>query len=165
MNNSGLVDAYIVNAKGAVAQTVSGSTLSVDMGAFSQKDTRSFQVAARDAAGNVGGKTLALVVVPKVARLPLAKATSALSKRGLKAGAITYVFSSVPKGSVVSAGKSGLVTKGSAVPLAVSKGLARRSSPRDTDQPLYQPSPAPPPSSPTPPGSIPPSQPTKSPWR
>jgi hypothetical protein len=71
----------------------------------------------------VSGKTFALVVIPKVAKLSLAKAKTALSKHGLKTGKISYVFStSVPKGSVVSAGKSGLVTRGSAVPLTVSKG-------------------------------------------
>src|SRR4029450_3097711 len=106
-DNSGLVHAYVVYANGAVAQTVPASQLSADLGAFSQRDTRSFQVAARDAAGNVSGKTFALVVVPKVAKLTLAKAKTALSKRGLKTGTISYVFSSsVPKGSVVSAGKS-----------------------------------------------------------
>ena len=117
------------------------------MGAFSQSDTRSFQVAARDAAGNVSGKTFALVVVPKVAKLSLAKAKTALSKRGLKTGKVSYVFStSVPKGSVVSAGKSGLVTRGSAVPLTVSKGRAGRSTSRDTTNPppTYPPSTTPP---------------------
>ena len=97
-DNSGLVDAYLIYVNGAVAQTVSGSTLTVDMGAFSLRDRRSFQLAARDAAGNVSGKTVALVVVPKVAKLPLAKAKSALTKRGLKAGEISYVFSSLAEG-------------------------------------------------------------------
>jgi Bacterial Ig domain/Bacterial Ig-like domain len=153
----GLVDAYLVYVNGTVSQTVSGSQLSADMGVFSQRDTRSFQVAARDAAGNVSGKTVALVVVPKVARLPLAKAKTALSKRGLKAGKISYVFSSVPKGSVVSAGKTGLAARGSAVPLKVSKGLARESYPADSSAPppayqppTYQPSNPPPPTSPPP---------------
>jgi len=68
-DNSGLVDAYLVYVKGAISQTLPGSELSVDMGAFSMSDTRSFQVAARDAAGNVSGKTFALVVIPKVAKL------------------------------------------------------------------------------------------------
>ena len=95
------------------------------MGAFSQRDARTFQVAARDAAGNASTKSVALVVVPKVTKLSLAKARAALEKRGLKSGKITYVRSSLPKGSVISAGKSGLVRRGSAIPLKVSKGKAR----------------------------------------
>jgi hypothetical protein len=152
-DNSGLVDAYLVYVNGTIGQPVPASQLSADMGAFSQRDTRSFQVAARDAAGNVSGKTFALVVVPKVAKLSLAKAKTALSKRGLKTGTVSYVFSaSIPKGSVVSAGKSGLVTRGSAVPLAVSKGRAGRSTSRDTTipPPTYPPSTTPPPTSPPP---------------
>ena len=99
------------------------------MGAFSLSDKRSFQVAARDAAGNISGKTSALVVIPKVAKLSLAKAKTALSKRGLKTGKVSYVFStSVPKGSVVSAGKSGLATRGSAVP---SRSRRARAEPLD----------------------------------
>jgi hypothetical protein len=146
-DNSGLVDAYLVYVNGAVGQTVPGSQLSADVGAFSLSDKRSFQVAARDAAGNVSGKTSALVVIPKVAKLSLAKAKTALSKRGLKTGKISYVFStSVPKGSVVSAGKSGLVTRGSTVALTVSKGRASHSTSRDTTtSPLtYPPSTTPP---------------------
>jgi Bacterial Ig domain/Chitobiase/beta-hexosaminidase C-terminal domain/Bacterial Ig-like domain/PASTA domain len=160
-DNSGLVDAYLVYVNGTVSRTVPGSQLSADMGVFSQRDARFFQVAARDAAGNVSGKTVTLVVVPKVTKLPLAKAKSALSKRGLKAGKITYVFSSIPKGSVISAGKTGLVPRGSAVPLKVSKGLARESYPGDTtgpqayEPPAYQPPSSPPPTSP-PPMSAPP---------
>jgi hypothetical protein len=123
------------------------------MGAFSLSDKRSFQVAARDAAGNVSGRTSALVVIPKVTKLSLAKAKTALSKRGLKTGRISYVFStSVPKGSVVSAGKSGLAIRGSAVPLAVSKGRAALSNSRDTTTPplTYPPSTSPPPTYPPP---------------
>jgi hypothetical protein len=152
-DNSGLVDAYLVYVNGTVGQTVPGSQLSADMGAFSLSDKRSFQVAARDAAGNVSGKTSALVVIPKVAKLSLAKAKTALLKRGLKTGKISYVFSaSVPKGSVVSARKSGLAIRGSAVPLAVSKGRAAHSNSRDTTTaPLTSPpSTSPPPTYPPP---------------
>jgi hypothetical protein len=124
-DDSGLIDAYLVYVNGTVAKTVSGSTLSADMGAFSQRDARTFQVVARDAAGNASTKSVALVVVPKVTKLSLAKARAALKKRGLKSGKITYVRSSLPKGSVISAGKSGLVRRGSAIPLKVSKGKAR----------------------------------------
>jgi hypothetical protein len=158
-DNSGLIDAYLVYANGTLAQTVGSSTLSVDMGAFSLSDTRSFQVAARDAAGNTSAKTAALVVVPKTARLTLAKAKSALTKRGLKAGKIAYVFSSVPKGAVVSAGRSGLVRRGTAVPLTVSKGPASRSHSRGTPEPTYDPPTSPPPTTPAPPPTSP-TQPT-----
>jgi hypothetical protein len=160
-DNSGLVDAYLVYVKGTVNKTVPGSELSADMGGFSQSDTRSFQVAARDAAGNVSGRTFTLVVIPKVAKLSLAKAKTALSRRGLKPGKISYVFStSVPKGSVVSAGKSGLVTRSSAVALTVSKGRAGRSTSRDTTTPppTYPPSTTPPPTYPAP--TTPPPDPT-----
>jgi hypothetical protein len=101
----------------------------------------------------VSGRTFTLVVIPKVAKLSLAKAKTALSKRGLKPGKISYVFStSVPKGSVVSAGKSGLVTRSSAVALTVSKGRAGRSTSRDTTPPppTYPPSTTPPPTYPPP---------------
>jgi hypothetical protein len=132
-------------------QTVDASTLSADVGKFSLKDTRTFQVASRDAAGNLSAKTRALVVVPKTAKLTLAKAKSALTKRGLKAGKVSYVFSSLTKGRVVKATKSGLVLKGSAVPLTVSKG-PRKTNSRATPIPgttppspgtTYAPSPSP----------------------
>jgi hypothetical protein len=121
-DNSGRIDAYLVYANGTLVHTLDSSALSADMGTFSTKDTRKFQVAARDAAGNVGAKTGTLVVVPKTAKLALAKAKSALKKRGLKTGKITYVFSAQAKGTVVAAGKSGLVPSGTAVSLKVSKG-------------------------------------------
>ncbi|HEX5468479.1 MAG TPA: Ig-like domain-containing protein, partial [Gaiellaceae bacterium] len=127
-DNSGLVDAYLVYARGKLVRTVDASTLSADVGKFSLKDKRTFQVAARDAAGNVSTKTRALVVVPKTARLTLATAKSALKNRGLKAGKVVYVFSSLGKGRVVTATKKGLVPKGSAVPLKVSKGPRKKNS-------------------------------------
>jgi hypothetical protein len=37
------VDAYLVYVNGAVSETLPGSELSVEMGAFSMSDTRSFQ--------------------------------------------------------------------------------------------------------------------------
>ncbi|HEX3256840.1 MAG TPA: Ig-like domain-containing protein, partial [Gaiellaceae bacterium] len=149
-DNSGRIDAYLVFVKGTLNRTVDSSSLSVDMGKFSLRDQRSFQVAARDAAGNVSAKTAALVVVPKTAKLTLAKAKAALVKRGLKAGKVTYVFSSQSKGTVVSAGRSGLVPRGTAVALKVSKGPAghARGEPRpESGQPT------PPTTPPTAPGT------------
>ena len=92
------------------------------MGKFSLRDARTFQVAARDTAGNIGVRTNALVIVPKLARLTLAKAKSALGNRGLKVGKISRAFSSLAKGKVISAGKRGVVSQGTAVPLKISKG-------------------------------------------
>ncbi|MEO8290797.1 MAG: PASTA domain-containing protein [Gaiellaceae bacterium] len=123
------VNAYLVYANGRLVKTLSASARSYTVGTFKTSDARAFQVAARDEASNVSLKTKSLVVVPAVTNLKLAKAKSALTKRGLKTGKITYVFSSsVPSGSVVSAGKSGLVAKGTAVPLSLSKGAARAAS-------------------------------------
>jgi len=153
-DNSGLIDAYLVYAKGSLVATVNAPTLSVDIGVYSTKDGRSFQVATRDAAGNVSGKTPPLVIVPKVAKLALAKAKAALTKRGLKVGKIVYVSSSQAKGTVVSAAKSGLVRRGTAISLKVSRGTASR--PADTPQTTYGPtSTMPPPYSPAP-GTTPP---------
>ena len=50
-DQSGQIGGYLVYANGALAQTLGPNARSADMGAFSQKDARSFQVAARDAAG------------------------------------------------------------------------------------------------------------------
>ena len=64
--------------------------LSAPMGAFRLTDTRAFQVAAVDGAGNVGALSSTLKVVPKLTKLTVAAAKKALTKRGLKAGKITY---------------------------------------------------------------------------
>jgi hypothetical protein len=120
-DNSG-VGAYLVYAKGALVKTLAGSARSADMGSFNTSDSRSFQVAARDEAGNVGPKTRAVVVIPALKKLTLAQAQARLTARGLRRGALRYVFSStVAAGRIVSA-PSGVVFKGSAVALTVSKG-------------------------------------------
>ena len=77
-DNSGLISAYRVYANGALVKTVAGSQRSVPMGTFRATDKRSFQVAAVDAADNVGPRSVALKVVPKVTKLTLAAAKSAL---------------------------------------------------------------------------------------
>ena len=104
-------------------KTVDGSKHSVGMGAFKLTDRRSFQVAAVDTAGNVGTKTGALKIVPKLAKLALAAAKSALKKRGFKTGKVTYGTSTtVPPGKVIKGAASGLRPAGSKIGLRVSKG-------------------------------------------
>jgi hypothetical protein len=116
------VDAYLVYAKGSLVKTLGGFTRSADLGRFKTSDSRSFQVAARDAAGNVGAKTRSLVIVPAVKKLTLAKAQARLTARGLRSGALRFVYSStIAAGRVVSA-PTGVRFKGSAVALTVSKG-------------------------------------------
>ena len=121
-DNSGLISAYRIYASNVLVKTVDGSQRSVAMGTFKLTDKRSFQVVAVDAAGNLGTRSAALKVVPKVAKLTLAAAKTALKKRGFKVGKITYRTSSVPKGRVIKGGVSGLKPAGSKVALSVSKG-------------------------------------------
>jgi hypothetical protein len=150
-DNSGLIPAYRIYANGALVKTVAGSQRSVAMGAFKATDKRSFQVAAVDAAGNVGAKSIALKVVPKVTKLTLAAAKSALTKRGFKIGKVTYkASSSIPKGKVIKGSVTGLKPAGSKVALSVSKGggsSARPATPSTV---------TPPPPAPTPPPAAPP---------
>ncbi len=140
-DNSGLVSAYRIYANGALVKSVDGSARSVAMGTLKLTDTRSFQVAAVDEAGNVGPQTGALKVVPKVAKLTLAAAKSALKKRGFKTGTIRYkASSSVPKGKVVAGAKSGLMPAGAKIGLTVSKGTSAASRPDTTFPPPSGPS-------------------------
>ena len=116
------VDKYLVYANGSLVKTVSGSARSADLGRFKPSDARSFRVAARDAAGNVGAKTRSLVIIPKLKKLTLAGAQARLTARGLRSGALRFVYSStIAAGRIVSA-PTGVVVKGSAVALTVSKG-------------------------------------------
>ena len=116
------VDAYLVYAKGSLVKTVGGSARSADLGRFKKSDSRSFRVAARDAAGNTGAKTRALVIVPALKKLPLGRAQARLAARGLRSGALRFVYSSkIAAGRIVSA-PTGVRFKGSAVALTVSKG-------------------------------------------
>ena len=47
-DNSGLINAYLVYAKGTLVKTVSDAARSADMGLYKLSDKRSFRVAARD---------------------------------------------------------------------------------------------------------------------
>jgi hypothetical protein len=120
--DNSLVGAYLVYANGSLTKSVSSSARSANLGRFKTSDSRSFQVAARDAAGNIGPKTRRVVIVPALKTLTLAKAQARLTARGLRSGVLSYVFSStIAAGRIVSA-PAGVVFKGSAVKLAVSKG-------------------------------------------
>jgi hypothetical protein len=127
-DNSGVVSAYLVYAKGSLVKTVAGSARSVDMGRYTTSDSRAFQVAARDAAGNVGPKTRALVVVPSVKKLTLAAASARLTARGLRAGAVRYSYSATIGAGLVISARSGLALKGAAIDLTVSRGPASRTT-------------------------------------
>ena len=87
-DQSGVVSAYLVYADGSLVKTVAGKARSVKLGAFKTIDKRAFQVAARDAAGNVGPRTHALLVVPALARLTVADAEQRLAARGLRMGKV-----------------------------------------------------------------------------
>jgi hypothetical protein len=121
-DNSGAVDSYLVYGNGLLIKTVGGSARSADVEAFKTSDSRSFQVAARDAAGNVGAKSRALVILPALKKLTLSRAQARLTARGLRSGALRFVYSTtIAAGRIVSA-PTGVVVKGSAVALNVSKG-------------------------------------------
>jgi hypothetical protein len=112
------------------------------MGTFRPTDKRSFQVAAVDEAGNESARSKALRIVPRVTKLTLAAAKTALKKRGFKLGKVSRVYSTkVPSGKVVS-GVVGLRVAGSKIPLVVSKGRKPSSRPVVTTTP-----PPPPPAS------------------
>jgi hypothetical protein len=124
--DNGVVSAYLVYANGKVVRTLGASARSVDMGRFKSSDSRSFQVAARDSAGNVGAKTRTLVIVPSVTKLLVSQAKTRLAGRGLRAGAMSYAYStSIGAGRVISA-RTGVVFKGAAVGLKVSRGPSGR---------------------------------------
>jgi hypothetical protein len=121
-DNSGLISGYRVFANGRLVATLGANARAVGMGRFKQSDKRSFQVAAVDEAGNVGAKTKALKVVPRLTKLKLAAAKKALAKRGFKPGKVTMRYSTkVPKGKLLS-GITGLRVAGTKIPLVVSKG-------------------------------------------
>jgi PASTA domain-containing protein/Big-like domain-containing protein len=125
-DNSGVIAAYLVYAKGVLVKTLPGSARTANMSKYKTSDTRSFQVAARDAAGNVGAKSLALVLVPNVKNLTLSQAKARITARGLKSGSVRYTYSTgIPSGRVIGTGRSGLVPKGTAVSLKVSRGVFR----------------------------------------
>jgi hypothetical protein len=126
--DNGVVGAYLVYANGNVVRTLAASARSVQMGRFKTSDSRRFQVAARDSAGNLGAKTRTLVIVPGLAKLTLAQAKARLVGRGLRAGAVSYAYSTtIAAGRVISA-RSGVVYTGAAVGLTVSRGPSGRTS-------------------------------------
>ncbi len=125
-DNSGVVDAYLVYANGSVVKTLAGSKRSANMGAFKTSDSRAFQLAARDAAGNVGPKTRALVIVPAVQKLTPAAAKARLTARGLRTGAVRYSYSATVGAGLVLSSRSGVALKGAAIGLTVSRGPASR---------------------------------------
>jgi hypothetical protein len=132
-DGGGPVTAYLLYVNGALARTLGGSTLSADMGRFKTSDARSFQVAARDGAGNVGKKTRALVIVPSLSKLTVAQARSRLTSRGLKVGTVKHAYSAtVQAGHVINA-RAGVVFKGSAVAMTVSRGPAPNSRTSQSD--------------------------------
>jgi Bacterial Ig domain/Chitobiase/beta-hexosaminidase C-terminal domain/PASTA domain len=126
-DNSGTISVYRIYANGVPVKTVSGSSRSAPMGIFRLTDTRAFQVAAVDGAGNVGPLSPKLKVVPKLTKLTVAAAKKALRKRGFKLGKVTYRASaSVPKGRVVAGTAKGLRPAGFRIGLIVSKGRTGR---------------------------------------
>jgi Big-like domain-containing protein len=126
--DNGVVDAYLVYANGKVVKRRAASARSVSMGRFRTSDSRFFQVAARDSAGNVGAKTRAVAIVPGLVKLTLAQAKARLAGRGLRGGAVAYAYSAtIGAGRVISA-RSGVVFKGAAVGLKVSRGPLGRTS-------------------------------------
>src|SRR6266508_1781617 len=126
--DNGVVSAYLVYANGKVVRTLGVSARSVDMGPFKSSDSRSFQVAARDSAGNVGAKTRTLVIVPSLANLLVSKAETRLAGRGLRAGAVSFAYSAtIAAGRVISA-RTGVAFKGAAIGLTVSRGPSGRYS-------------------------------------
>jgi hypothetical protein len=148
------VGAYLVYVNGNLVKTVGATARSAGMGKYRATDTRSFRVAARDTAGNIGAKTRTLVLVPKVKKLTLAGATASLTARGLKRGALSYSYSdSIASGRVIRGMISGLVAKGTAVGLRISRGGEPRTPTPFTPPPTYGGTPPPsiytPPSLPT----------------
>jgi hypothetical protein len=128
-DNSGRLGGYLVYGNAALLKTVAGTSLYAAVGAFSTTDARSFRVAAVDEAGNVGAKSYALRIVPKVTRLRLAAARTALANRGFRTGSISYTHSAtVPAGSVISAKAAGLRRPGTRIGLTVSSGAGTQAS-------------------------------------
>jgi hypothetical protein len=129
--DAGGIAAYRVYANGGLVRTIGAGARSAAMGEFTISDRRSFQVAAEDVAGNLGAKSFKLKVVPRVARLPLAAAKTALVRRGFEVGKVAHRrSSSVPAGKVVRGSASGLRRAGSKIGLTVSTG-SRASSGTD----------------------------------
>jgi hypothetical protein len=120
---------YVLYASGAKLREVGSATLSADIDRFELTDSRRFQVAATDGAGNLGGKTHELVIVPKLSGTTLPKAKAQLAARGLKLGKITRTRSAtVPAGRIIRPSRSGVLPTGSRIGLTVSLGRGGTSS-------------------------------------
>jgi hypothetical protein len=133
-------------------KTVDGSARTTSLGALKLIDKRGFQVAAVDAAGNVGAKTKVLKVVPKLATLKMTAAMKALKARGFKLGRISYKVSrTVPKGKVIKGTLANLQPAGAKIGLVVSKGKPKARRASVTPVPPTSPGTTPPPSSFVPP--------------
>lgn len=133
------VGAYLVYADGSLVKTLGASARSVSLGTFRTSDSRAFRVAARDTVGNVGAKTHALVIVPRVKNLTVADADARLETRGLEAGTVSYAYSSsIASGRVIRAERSGLVPRSTYVGLRVSQGPEPR-TPTSTPPPPTSP--------------------------
>jgi hypothetical protein len=128
----GPISAYLVYANGSLVKTLPGSARSVRMGRFKRSDARAFRVAARDAAGNVGSKTRALVIIPRLARLTVAQAQARLKQHGLRVGAVKYASSTTVRAGLVIHARSGVAQKGSVIRLVVSDGHVDQGNPRPT---------------------------------
>src|SRR5581483_947905 len=89
------------------------------------RDTRRFQLASVDNAGNQSARTTALVGTPRLAGLVLARATAVLAARGLEAGRVTAATSSRPKNTVLAPTTVRLLPQGASVDLTVSSGKGR----------------------------------------
>lgn len=128
-DQSGVVSAYLVYANGSPVKTLAGTARSVKLGHFKTTDKRAFQVAARDAAGNVGPRSRALLVVPRLAKLTVANAKQRLTARGLRIGKVTYAYSkTVASGRVIRA-RAAVAPRHATVRVIVSRGPTHSRSP------------------------------------
>jgi hypothetical protein len=77
---------YVLYVNGQSTGRLDGKTTTVKLGGFGSDDTRNFALAAVDAAGNEGPRTVALAGVPDLVGLRLSEAAAALEARGLVIG-------------------------------------------------------------------------------
>jgi hypothetical protein len=77
---------YVLYVNGQSTGRLDGKATTVKLGGFGSDDTRNFALAAVDAAGNEGPRTVALAGVPDLVGLRLSEAAAALEARGLVIG-------------------------------------------------------------------------------
>jgi methionine-rich copper-binding protein CopC len=121
-DTNGAAVTTIVYVNGVEFGVYDPSVTTAAMGPFDSSDTRTFALAAVDAAGNVSSKTKALVGVPAVYGKSRTEATGLLAARGLTTGTVTTVASNAAKDVVVAPTTTRLVEEGSAIALTVSSG-------------------------------------------